>query len=113
MLLGVVSKVAQLGVLVKFFVTFGSSIGLGWFFTIVGLFSVIVGGLGIIENVSLKRQIAFLSVYSSGIVYLFLAYLTSHSIAFAVYYIVISNLFLFMYIYLISVIKDEFSLKTV
>lgn len=78
------------------------------------MFSVIIGGFGTVASASLKRQVAFLSVYSSGMLYLFLSQVSVYSLMFMIYYILISNVFLFMYVFLLTKVrlKTTWDLKT-
>ena len=56
--------------------------------------------------VNIKRQVGLFSVYSSGIVFLFLGNAFIFSWSFSFFYLFISNLFLFLYIYCLILIRD-------
>lgn len=112
-LVGVVAKVAQVGILVKLALITNQCSWISNFFAAAGLVSVLIGGLGILHSFLIRHQVAFLSIYSSGILYLFFAYLDKYTLDLLIFYFLTSNLLLFSYIFLIGLVAQSYSqLKT-
>nr|AKT93874.1 NADH dehydrogenase subunit 2 [Balamuthia mandrillaris] len=102
--LAVISKIGQFGILF-YILSKVSFLGLFWFFFVFGLLSLVFGSVQLLNQLSLRRQIAFFSVYSSGLVYIFLGNFTSEIWSFSLYYLFISNLFLLVFIMCLFVLR--------
>jgi NADH-quinone oxidoreductase subunit N len=94
--LGTLAKIAFFGIFLRFMNLFEHLFNFQQLLEILGIISIILGGLAAIRQDDLKRIIAYSSVNNLGLVFIVMSLKDTYSLAAALFYFLIYNLLLFL-----------------
>jgi NADH-quinone oxidoreductase subunit N len=101
-----IGKIAQFSIFFYLVLKLFFSHSILWLLLVFGLLSTIGSAYLILSETKIIRQLALLSVYSGGILLLFLSSNHLFSWGFAFFYLCLSNFFMLMFFCVLSLLKD-------